>query len=382
MSIILRPVATFDLNVRFARDMGNKKVRHYLVRSQSLIMAHFTGKTAEDMVRDYIYEKEGTRGVEFHTLGTTSDSAVSAMLDFDLAEGMSTGNALRIKDISNIVLKGHKSLSKALSKTNSHNLIHQYRHYNSVLDMVFDRFAWLYNKYIANNVNWLTGNRSKERPIYRNTLNYLSYRSQLRISPVRFLSVAFKAEQVEYAVQALIEDLEILNKNRLLLGHLTMPSIMQLADSVGVGSLPYVVFCFPIVDEYKLNAMLEASGVNPNEVRLKLLEIGLKYESLEGGVGTLDNKPLNSDYEIEEIDIAEFNADQARQATIDAFEASKDLVNVVAGMSRKNLANLEKVESRSVATLNKLEVDVTLRDKETGKEIIVDSKLRNRLSDK
>jgi hypothetical protein len=370
MSIILRPVAITDLNVKFARDMGNNKVRHYSVSHTAMLVNHFTDKTPQDMVRDYIYETENTLDVEF-VPPTAQDRAVAALLNFVDVNRTKFGPELMVKDVTDIILKNDKPLLRALLKTRATQLLHMHTYYNNFLEKAYDQIASLINRYVISPL------------ISCGLLGFYSHMRLLgtkRMAPVKFMSVAFRADQVEMAVDVLLNDLKKLEDRGLILGHLVMPSIIQLADTVGIGSLPYALFCFPIVDEHKLNAIINFSGKDPDTMRLKLSEVGVRCETFEGGIYSFNEKGLDADYDIEVIDIEEFNTDQIRLETIKAFEDSKDLVNEVAAKNRKALGNLEKVDSRSVSGANFLEVDVTLRNKETGKEIVVNSALRNKLS--
>lgn len=372
-TIQLRPVAVTDLSVRYARDMGNKKIRHYRVSAMTSLINKFTGLSAQDMVRDFIKKEEG-QDVEFLEQELEDEG-------FGLIgeKTQTLAGGIQVADVSAIVLQRDRAIGKALTKIKSYNMILETNWYPTVFHKYYDSFVHLYNSKIAPRANRLLYRlQGGEYGNYNAFFYQMPFLRQIYIrdfDPAHFISVAFEASDATRALEAMRDDLRLLHEKRLIKGHLSMPSIMRLADTVGFGRY-FVLFCFPIIDHrrllkiQKLNSPMELPSTN------QLGPIGVRYETHEGSIKWLDEVDPGKMYGIEEVNVTGMTSDEAHQAQIDSYNAAKPFFQKAAQRTKQNLQDYEKVESRThQAGINHVAVDVTLRNKKSGDVVKVDGDL-------
>jgi len=334
--IELREVAITDLSLKFARDMGNNKVRHYRISAIDTVVGRITGLDVEQMIATFIAQ--------------TEPDAKDSEIRF-LYTPRRENNTLFIQDVTKKVLKGERGVKRALKKKYIKRMIHEYNRYDGYFDALKDRLQIQWNKFFKESWEWDHAGFFSKMP-YRRV-----------ISPVSYLSVAFEKEQYNEAVIALREDLKILHKHGLIMGHLAMPSEILLADTIGLGKEPMALFCFLHLDWDKLHKVL---GTTPMTIeKLPLAKLGVKYEQFEGSLKCLRNIPFEEKYEIEIVDVSLHNADAARAAHIQAFEESKELINAIADEQRQLLRS-GKIVSESIqlgeASDNAFQVRVGIKE--------------------
>lgn len=334
--IQLRPTAIVDLSLSYARHMGENKVRHYRVSAMNLMIGKNVGRSTQDIVREFIKKTEGETDVEFVEIPKPK-------------EQHSDNLTLRIKSQTD-VLKNDKDIRKALEKKAIKSQLHQYKTYENTLDRYKDLVVYYYNHFTG---DYLFPEPSKTLSAVRKFFRFFGFRPnnsyqfkyKHNIVPCTYLSVMFEEGEYEEAKKALLADLRVLQNHRLILGHLSMPSSIDLADTVGLGRNPTALFCFLFLDYEKLHEVL---GTTPMTIpMLPLKPLGVKYESAEGSINYLNDVPFNKKYEIEVVEVTDFGMEEARQAHIDSFEASKEVVNDVASVMSEALKHYHEVEAKN-----------------------------------
>lgn len=381
MSILLRPVAVTDLNIKYARDMGNNKLRHYVVPAMTAVAKQMTGETVQQAIRDFIAKTEGITDIVF-------DEEESQGVSFEQTEdGVALGAMMSPVEVSKIVLHRDREIGKALLKTKAYQMIHQTNYYPTRFHALMDRMRDTYNGFVPS-INKLLyklqgADYALHNPFVRQ-LPHAPLRFERVLNLVHFISVAFEANDTEKALEALRNDLRILNRAGVIMGHLAMPSVLRLANLTGFGNY-YVLFCFPIIDAKRLQKVTKKGPLEiPHRLPLNAL-LGTKYETLEGGVNWLDGvAPEQKFDEIEFVNVTDYSTEIGRQAVLEAYEKSKDFVNEVAADAANTLKHMEKVSSNSQPTYNNgklgLALDVTMRNNETGDELNLDSRGREAVS--
>jgi hypothetical protein len=323
--VILRPVAITDLTLRYARHMGGNKVRHYALSAVLAMKEAILGSTADgrDLIKRYI---ESTEEVEVEFLDAPKVSGGA----------LNSGNPIHTEDVTKLVFTQpqDKKVVRALKKLASKQILVQYQSYKSIFEKLYDKFIAVPWNFLFSKLHlWHIG------------CSALNYKFERKIHLVHFLTVACDFDELPKAFEALRLDLTLLNDFGLIVGHLAMPSVIALADTVGLGKVPVVLFCFPVINEQKAVDLLKIQFVDLNPQFLK--EFGVSYESPEGAINSLHGKPFNEQYEIETVNVGDqLTYEENRQAQIASYEAAKDLVNEIASKQKEDLSRLEK-ESHS-----------------------------------
>jgi hypothetical protein len=296
--IELRPLAQTDLSLRFARQMGANKIRHYVLSGLDAVQGNILGKTPTEIVGEFIEKTEGEKVVFLAP-------AVS---------GRNDGGPLNIVPAT-VILDDHPKIKKALRKNKSHYTLYQFNEMPSLGARILGFLVKPINAIIGK-INTL---RLKASGVFKieDRMEYLDRLSEIRLlplinigNPVRrvepctFLSVTFAAPDCERASQALLDDLKLLDDNDLILGHLTMPSMMLMADQTGSGVNTFTLFCFLFLDSKKIAKLL---GIPYSEYIMGPKSAcrvpGVKYAGYEGMTNYLDGVDPASKYEIETVQV-------------------------------------------------------------------------------
>lgn len=341
MRIELRKLATHDLSTTYARSMGGNKIKHYKV-------SHSTFLTAEtdplSLVKLHILKEENKEGSEIEIVETASADLLPPSID-------NNGKfALRVEDISETMLASDSSLKKALLKNKSTSLLFETIDPLTFKEKVIDYLSLKLNPLIRKINNVLTRVYNlEEDDIFYGKGRFIPYIYPVHKTHVfnaaHYLSVAFEGPDYVEAQRSLIKDLRLLEDHGLILGHLSMPSLMGLSDMVGSNHHPYVIFCFPIIDYRKLVVLVgedEAGRPNP------LKALGIINESIEGGVNYLNGIPLSEKYQIEVVNVGVLSYEVTQAAVVQAFEESVPTVNKVVEKTRKLIDEHEKARRQQV----------------------------------
>lgn len=366
MSVILRPVAITDLRLKYCRDMGDNKLRHYIIPTSLAIIKRLCDKTPSDIVTDFIQQTEGEQHVE---IVDNYSGGVSFEDDGDTA-------LMGAVDISQVFLKKDKGLKKALKRVSAKSLLHQWNYYPTIFHRYRDVLAHKYNKYVVPLVNkflyWAQGADHNTYSAFVKQISNLKLIYLRRCEPVRFFAVAFDKRDIEEATESLLNDLRILNQNGVIMGHLAMPSMLPLANLTGADTSYFVIFCFVVCDSNKMNKIAGyGSPLDvPREKSLNML--GTKNEVYEGSTNWLNGVSPEQKYQIEEVVIRDLEMEKAEKLVLESYEKSRDFVNDVASKAKVELNKWEKISSSSQDGHNAngfgrtVAVEAEFLNKETG----------------
>lgn len=347
--IELQPLAVSDLSFTYARKMEGNKIRHYKVTASDIVMSKFTGKSCDDVVKEYILKEEGEEA--------TVLPYKNAVWPKEVGETIASRNAaFQMRDISKLLLENNPEIEKALRTVKVQSQLYQYNVPGPWYEPLWNTLASGYNFLIAPINHLLAKLQGFKNPFEASAhreMNddgrgwhmtedqgfFLPHMQQIgyarRVSPCSYLSISFEEDFLQEAVDNLLSDLKILHEKDLIMGHLTMPGIILLADTIGSGKSSYAIFCFLFVDQYKL---CEITGKTFLDLPKKPLElIGVKTEAFEGGLGGA----LSNVYEIEPIYVSSQDFESRRQAYIENYLENVEHVNKVA---KKVSEGIEKVE--------------------------------------
>lgn len=325
MKIQLRPLSIHSLCFIYARVMDDKKIRHYSVPFVKTML----GADPRVLVCNHIRKEEPDAEIDFletSTPGVLTPEEVS--LPFT---EFSTWNSLRINKIGTI--------------------LHQYNHH-----LVHPIWKLVVGKYIAPYYNALVKpiNEALRKfqmrgmePDEISRFDYLDHIRTIRLIPTIpvwtqedyerrvssciYHTVAFEEGDEEIAYKALADDLEIYAKYKAIQGHLSMPSRIQLADTVGSGKKIYAVYCFMFADFNKIpgwNPMTAEKAPSPFP--------GIRTASYEGGVTVLPEIDYTKRYEIETIKVDD-NSEKLQDAIQKAYDESVPAVQKAAAKTRKKI---------------------------------------------
>lgn len=323
-AVELRPVAITDLSVRYARDLGNNKVRHYRV-SHALSML---GKDPCREIQRYIEKEEGPCSVTFSYP----------------TPGANNGTTLKTIDAVSI-LQNEKAIKKALLKKSIKSQIYQWTEYK-ITERLFNLIVRPGNFLIrqvnkalmvlqSSKVNYNKKLYEDNKDLYEQgyfvegykeikQIMPLQYKGDRRLEACRYLSVSFEESDAEAAAKAMVEDLRILYAKGLLVGNLCMPTMIKLADEVGLGKNHYALFSFIFIDTKKACKLLGRTILELND-RTLLTDLGCHYETLEGGTNWLDGVSPSQKYSIETVDVVT-TTEENRNAVIESYNASRKAI--------------------------------------------------------
>lgn len=350
-TISLTELAVTDLSVKFARRMDGNKIIHYKANTINLLANLFSDgqtdlrSTAKNKVIDYIKASEGndvevvfTRSKEF-----IADSNVGTM---------------PTKDVSKVVLQNDPDITKALKQRYVQTQLLQYIEFDSKLIEYKFRVGRFINENIIKKVNsvlnkffgkTLVDDEFGKYVVSRYTLPYISLpKYNHNVTPCAYLSVSFEESKMQEGVDLLLSDLRSLNDRGLIMGHLAMPTMMPLADTVGSGQTTYVIFCFLFVDMNKMYKQDGKTAMDYLDRKTSLNDMfGVKTMAYEGAIS---GAVLSDKYEIESVDISTFDYDKNHQARVDNF---LETLPVVAESAKRAKARLDgtTVQSRSSETV-------------------------------
>lgn len=320
-TVTLRKVAINDLSLKYAREMGGNKIRHYRV---PFVHTLLKGNEALELIKEHIRKEEGKESGELEFVIEASASLLSPMVD-----GM-----FCIEDVSTILNSEYSDVKKALFKMSAKGqLVETIKHGRH--DKLINFISSLVNPVIAC-INRVLQKLQNLQPqdIFEGRGRFLSM-MQTRypkhfFNLAKYLTVAFEAKDYKKAQESLLKDLRILADNGLILGHLAKPSLMALADTVGSAEQQCVLFCFPIIDAEKFSNLC---GEDDGHDKLKLL--GIANETPEGSVNWLDGITPEQKYDIEVINVVSQTSEDRQKMVQEAYDLSVPLVNRAANVTRR-----------------------------------------------
>ena len=366
----LRQTATVSLHTTYARSMGGNKIKHYTIGLASSLIGMFTGEKPDTLqcVKEEIELEEGEK-VEIELLAS----------GYDLAKDkMRSVGGMMIEDAADAVLKDYPEIRKSLEQRKIQGCLHQYNECSDpwkakwltpitgfINYWTIGKINSLLYKFQSPNLQDLKD--GMDRFEYLNEVNNIKLLPTLpmwgmvrKVTPCQYLTVAFEEDEVEAATASLINDLKILNDKELIMGHLALPSMILLADTIGSGKKTCALFCFLFVDMDKLMKLTNVDGpLNMPKKPLRLL--GVKNECFEGEINFLNGVDPRSKYEIEEVFVVGgMSAEKAHKVQVDNYNETVGFVNEVAKKAREDLQKIKKVSSNSETRGGQVHVNVTV----------------------
>lgn len=284
--IELIPLAIADFNyVTYAQKLENNKIRHYKIPISSWFGENL-GENPSDSVASYFKQNKG--------------------LDVVIVENPNRPKepTMTVANMEEAVLKSLPKIRRALRKNEIKSTFFEYDRPMTFKERK-DYFAkqipmW---KFLLARAAWVFG-INKSLYVLR------------EVVPVSYLTYAYEEPDEAMAIALMQEDLKKLHDSGLILGHLSMPASMALADEIGSGYAKRVLFAFVFADIPKLLRKFNKSPLDASNKPLnELLEI--KGEAYEGEIG-IDITPP---YEIEEVVVAD---QSIAQAVLKAFAETRE----------------------------------------------------------
>lgn len=308
--IKLTPLAITDFSVKYAHNLGNGTIRHYSVRLPHLLT---TAQSADEVVLDYFNnENLGPVFIERLPKIDNPDKAVK-------------GTSLSARSAPE-VLKGLWKVKRQLNRMKVKSQVFQY----TVLPP-----GWKYYfNYAAGTINNFTGRLNHF--FKRNLFPYISVSgNNRRMECCKYLTVSFEESYRAQATELLRKDLKKLSDLGLILGHLCMPSEIELADTIGSGQKSFTLFCFLFTDSQKFGKLIGLE--NPFDRSKICLDAGkgylelnhfldIKTDTAEGCASHWDSC-FSSKYKIEEIDIFAASIGAAHQEYLISYEESRKIID-------------------------------------------------------
>lgn len=365
--IEVRKLATTTLSTKYARKIDDKTIRHYNLTLVQSIINNIQKRDDLWSIKEQI-EKEEKEPVDLVVLPTISKGWVDFSKQKNTTElhginifgEMPNPNALEalnIKEVTGILLKDDQDILKSLTKRKIDILLFQENRKIPFYVRLFNIISKPIN-YVLVRINraiheyYLSKLPKKENGVV-DRFDYLDvvqtplipilpeYPKYIRVAhPCSFLSVAFEEDDIEAATQSLISDLRILQDNKLIMGHLMMPSIMILADDIGSGKNSYVISCFLFVDHERLKKITGKSALELPRLPLSLL--GIKNEVGEGSINWVNGIDPKTKYNIETVSVGSTDAMEAHIAN---YLDTRDEVNRVAASYQPMVRNMKNNKS-------------------------------------
>jgi len=319
-----------SLEIVYSRRLTPHRLKHYTFHFSDIL---FSGKSPDIFAIERIAKLEGIGLDEVEIKGGS-------------LQGPPAEEVLKSKEAPS-VLEGLSKVRKQLLKSKGYGLVHQYLVPKSnPLFCFLGRFIGSLNQLIGKVNLFLARIRCLTIP----TLPEPEY--DHRMTQATCLSIIFEAEDLEKAVSIFRNDLSTLADRKLIVGHLAMPSMMLLADTVGSGQSTYVMFCYLFLDQDRL---AEVPGYIPNSYKLQLGELlGIKCEGTEGGIGCRDLEP-SLKYNIERVCVGS-RIQERNDAHHDSYMESLEQVNKVGKVFADALADPEN------ETIAKLKEDLRVKN--------------------
>lgn len=332
-TIYVTMLAVMDLSLSFARKVSGSKIIHYRIPYQMFIVDPSLNPL--DLIRD-------------HILATESDSFPNGLivkgLNYDptlknpsVPDEPTKGSLLVSKDVSDQVLMGSKKAKNDLLKYKTDYLINQTIKYSSKYQEIKDLVCSFLNRNVIFPINlmlkWCKPKRAKDKatiltmPYLKGFFPLLKGGDYIYVyNKVECLACSYLEYDEKAAFASLANQLENLAAKNLIIGNLSMPSVVELADIVGFGDKKLAVYCHILIDQ-DLAALLLGCQVSklPSDY---LAQLGAPDHILEGAAPKMFSKI--PEYEIIEVNLFEATQEQNLKAVIESYTNSVSLVNKVA----------------------------------------------------
>lgn len=349
--VTLTRLAVTGMSVTYARKLEGNKIRHYNVGYAQVML----GLDPAQAIKELIEKEEGPAEFEFTELASPSELG-----------GFATAPVTS-------VLENEHEIRKALEKVSVKSCLYQELKLTSELTFGQKAFNWIAN--LVNPISSFINGKivPLQHKIYKIDANYIwsnewmnasdedrvaqelelavklekvtkfailkLYEAEFirQIHPCTYLSVCYEEGDEAVAENILREDLRKYYDQGMILGHLSMPAKLALADTIGSGKRVWALFCFVFVDYFKVPGYdpLTCKGA-PNHLE------GIRTAANEGELVHLPELDHRNKYQIESIDVIPSSYEANRQAVIDQYKASVPYVNEAAEKQRQKIRKLKE----------------------------------------
>lgn len=334
--IKLRRVALDDISVKYARDLGSNKLKHYVV---SYVGSIILNKTYDELVLDFVSKELN--------IPTT---------EIEILDGLKSAPNEALVEEATDVLEYLPKIKKALKKVKTNSQLYQYNKRTrfwllwtllyplaSILNPLLRRLDGFYWKH-----QWKKGGGVPEdRFEYLSAVKNIKHIREIptstyvrHVEPCHYLSVEFEEQDRDKAVKILQEDLKILQNHKLIIGHLQMPFTMKLPDSIGSGHRTMILACFLFIDSDKFYKIVNKTPFDVPYLALNKL-LGLKTENFEGSATALPQLSPRNKYEIEQISVCPSFRKEAQEEHVKVYLESVEAGKRIAA-KKKEEVNMDK----------------------------------------
>lgn len=308
-NVVLRELPATDPFVKYARVVGDNKIKHYKV-------GYVTTMFYEplDLIKAAIEKEEGPTNIEVARANVVYNQVVMPVPILDEHPEIKT--ALMSRRCNDFIYQDFKMFSP-----NKKQMLY------NIYSRAYNFVASLINKTVFSheyNLSPVKILRIKMKPVFIKQL-------LRRVNPVTFLSVAFESGMEDQAVKLLVNDLKRLCDNGLILAHQTMPNMTLVSDTVGSGKNRFVISCNVFLDGEKVVKIARSNSPAYPEQALDL-----KTVAREGGIGLT----LETPYDIEIVEIANPDEEKNKKDVLDAYSQSVPLVNNISREMKKFMKEL------------------------------------------
>lgn len=355
--VTLHRLPVMHLTVSYARRYeGTNKITHYDVGFAPAM----TGVDPLQAIKELIEKTEGPTDLTLEAQPASSAPQTTATLGVELMDSLLANdkdieksllkskcpNIMYIQDVlvndlkipQKIANRFAKIANPAIDWANGVLIAAQHKMYGITGEDLFNLFSFdaesTDDQEVIGTYTDLAAKVAKVKKIPR--LNTYEAKYIRRVHPCVYLSVAYEAGDEAIAEAALLADLRKYQEMDMILGHLIMPSKIKLADGIGSGKQPYVLFCFLFVDFFKI------PGWNPYDAPKAPQHLpGIRTAAYEGALNWLPELDYTKRYEVETIKVVD-TSEVNHKAYVDSYLESVPLVNKIAKTHKSSVRGSTK----------------------------------------
>lgn len=312
----LKPLPYTDLNARYALIMGNGMIKHYSV---SLPNRLTTDEKPEDLILKDIRAETGMPDLEIelvpadpnflvtNTVQQLTQETFLSLLDPDVRTAFTSYNASSSLRQYNKNIKGSGKYPFLAPLDKVVNFLirklqpffsRPYPDLAGLTDEEFMSVRWdmQHNPYKSKFHGKVYGLLSS----IGYSLTVMANKSYVRaVAPAWYLVAAFEEKDLDKALEALAQDLNLIGKNFDIMGNMAVANLVPLANKVGNGEKVLALLVSPFVNVVD-RLPPEIWMAQPDKFEQYIRDLGVKYNAREGEVIYLNGKDPYSDLVIGE----------------------------------------------------------------------------------
>lgn len=343
--ITLRTLPLSDLSIKYARFCGDGRVTHYSVPFASIVL----GGDPKELVSNFIKKTEPDAELEFLPPAHVDSQRVAA--PYVLANDEDIRNALEAKEIKSNLYQ-YLDLSN-LTRTQlviswiAYHVNPIINFFNRGLNIVQQKFYNVHpiDHFLDTEDETVEQRISREQAISAKLEKFKflplvpTFEEQYvrKITPAIYHALAYDEDKEDEAAAILRADLRKYQDLGAIMGHLSMPSTIEVGEFVGTGKRRFILFCFLFIDMYKV------PGFNPL-VPPKFVHTpvdGIVSAAWEGCYVSLPE--LTTEFQVETINVAE-SYDDNLAAYHDSYRASLPVVDKAVKNTQKKIDAAKKAQ--------------------------------------